>query len=274
LIRPDLRRGIFLLALAGCLAVVLCIPYFATFHAVLGPREIDWVRKTVRDSASFAVFPRMLHDVPLLAGAAAIPLVLWTRPRRAVFPLALAALLVLLVLNGRIFALPGSALLYPDRIAVLALYPLALLAHDALEGRGRIALAACAALCVHAVVLQARALRTGRANALATPADLALLASVALPDGCAVANNYGDAGQWIPALLARPISMPQVNVLFFDEVASEVHPCAAFRGEKRPYFVDTLPCPGAACEPWRSEGRAQLYRIVDPGLRLRIDAYR
>jgi hypothetical protein len=274
LIRPDLRRGIFLLALAGCLAVVLCIPYFATFHAVLGPREIDWVRKTVRDSASFAVFPRMLHDVPLLAGAVAIPLVLWTRPRRVVFPLALAALLVLLVLNGRIFALPGSALLYPDRIAVLALYPLALLAHDALEGRGRIALAACAALCVHAVVLQARALRTGRANALATPADLALLASVALPDGCAVANNYGDAGQWIPALLARPISMPQINVLFFDEVASEVHPCAAFRGEKRPYFVDTLPCPGAACEPWRSEGRAQLYRILDPRLRLRIDAYR
>jgi hypothetical protein len=272
--RPDLRRGTFALVLAGCLAVILCIPYLATFHAVLGPREVEWVRNASRDSASFAVFPRMLHDVPLLAGAVAIPFVLWTRPRRAVFPLALGALVVLLVLNGRIFALPGSAILYPDRVAVLALYPIALLAHDALEGRGKIALAACVALCIHAAVLQTRTLRTGRANALATDADLALLGSVALPQGCVVANNYGDAGQWIPALLAHPISWPQVNVLFFDEVASEVHPCAAFRGEKRPYFVDTLPCPGAACEPWRSLGAAQLYRIVEPGLRLRIDPYR
>jgi len=273
-LRRDLRPGTLLVGAAFCLAVVLCIPYFATFHAVLGPREIDWVRRNARDSAALAVFPRMLHDVPLLAGAVAIPLVLRKSPRRAVFPLALGAILVLLVLNGRIFALPGSALLYPDRIAVLALYPLALLAHDALEGRGKIALAACAALLVHGAVLQARTLGVGRANSLATANDLALIASVALPDGCAVATNYGDAGQWIPALSSRPITFPQVNVLFFDEVASQVHPCAAFRGEKRPYFVDTVPCPGSACALVGSEGRAQLYRIVDPALEVRIDEYR
>jgi len=44
--------------------------------------------------------------------------------------------------------------------------------------------------------------------------------------------------------------------------------------EKRPYFVDTVPCPGSACALVGSEGRAQLYRIVDPALEVRIDEYR
>ena len=272
--RRDLLPRPLLLVAAGGLSLGLCAPYLLTLHPVLGPREIAWVRESIRASASLSVFPRMLHDVPLLAGGAALAAVIARRPRRAAFPAALAALLVLLVLQGRIFALPGSALLYPDRIAVLLLYPLALLGHDALEGRGRIALAACAALCIHGVSLQARSLRIGEEDALATARDLALLDSAHLPEGCAVVNNYGDAGQWVPALLSRPITVPQVNVLFFDEVATTVHPCAALRGEKRPYFVDTVPCPGPACALERSVGRAQLFRIVDPSFRATIDPYR
>ena len=44
----------------------------------------------------------------------------------------------------------------------------------------------------------------------------------------------------------RALTVPQVNVAFFD-VSAQVHPCAAFRGEKRAYHVDSVPCPGPPC---------------------------
>jgi hypothetical protein len=274
ILRPRLRRGVPLVAGAGLVAAILAAPYLVTLRPILGPSELEWIRRSAHETATLAILPRMLHDVPLIAGGLAAGIVLVRRPRRATFPLALLSLLALLILNGRIFFLPGSAVLYPDRTAVLALYPLALLGHEALRGLGKAALAVCAVLLVHSVFLGARTIDIGRGNALATPADLRLLAAADLPEDCAVANNYGDAGQWIPALRDRPITTPHVHVVFFDEVHGNVHPCAAFRGEKRPYFIDTIPCPGAACEPWRSEGGARLYRIVDPALEVRIDQYR
>ena len=65
-----------------------------------------------------------------------------------------------------------------------------------------------------------------------------------------------------------------MHVVFFDEVRGDLHPCAAFRGEKRPYFIDTLPCPGPACVSVLAEGSAELFRIVQPDLRVPIAAYR
>jgi hypothetical protein len=270
-LRPALRRGVFRLAAAGGLALLLCVPYLASLDLVLGPREVLWVKETARQAASLRVFPQMLSDLPLIAGAAALLLVLARQPARALFPLGLAAAIALLVLNGRSFTLPLSVLLYPDRVAVLLLLPLAFLCHDALAGRPRLAVLCIAGLLVHAATLQTKTLRAGADHALATEADLRLIES--LPD-CPILNNYGDAGQWIPALAARPITFPQVNVLFFDEIASGVHPCAAFRGEKRPYFTDALPCPGPLCESVRKEGNAELFRIVDPAFWFEISAYR
>jgi len=276
LLRPELRGGLRWLLASGALALLLCAPYLATIRPVLGPRELAWARETMRSSATLASFPRALHDVPLLAGGVAAILCLRdpaSRPRAA-FPLAMLALLALLVLNGRTSTLPLSVLLYPDRIAVLALYPLALLAHDALSGRPRLGGAACIALLLHAGLLQARNLRSGREHALATANDLRALSDADLPADCTTINNYGDAGQWIPALRARSITFPQINVLFFDEVATVVHPCAAFRGETRPYHVDTVPCPGPACESVLRVGGAEVFRISDPSFWVRIDAFR
>ena len=128
-----------------------------------------------------------------------------------------------------------------------------------------------AGLLAHAGFLHARTVAAGREHALATEDDLRLLS--ALPR-CTILTNYGDAGQWIPALAALPITRPQVNVLFFDEVTSRVHPCAAFRGEKRPYFIDTVPCPGPACASERREGGAELFRIIDPRFEVDLRADR
>lgn len=267
-----LLRGTGLLLAAAALAALLCAPYLETVKPI-DPRGAAWIRAWLRESATLRVFPRMLHDVPLIAGAAALVAVLVRAPRRAVLPASLAALVVLLVLQGRAAALPGSVLLYPDRIAVLLLYPIALLAHDALDSRPRVVAALAVLLVVHAGILQRKLLREGSAHALATEADLRVMARARLPEGCWVMNNYGDAGQWIPALLGRPITFPHIHVAFFD-LAQRVHPCAAFRGEKRPYHVDTVTCPGPGCELLLRDGEAELFHIVDPALSVELSPQR
>ena len=268
----GLLRGSGLLLAAAAFAALLCAPYLMTVKPI-DPRGAAWIRAWLRESAMLRVLPRMLHDVPLIAGAAALVAVLSRAPGRAVLPVSFALLLVLLVLQGRVAALPGSALLYPDRIAVLLLYPIALLSHDALESRPRAAAAVAVLLLVHAGILQRKLLRDGTAHALATEADLRVLAAARLPEGCWVMNNYGDAGQWIPALLGRPVTFPHIHVAFFG-LEQRVHPCAAFRGEKRPYHVDTVTCPGPGCELALREGGAELFHIVDPALSVELAAQR
>jgi len=269
--RPALRNGALRLAAAAAAVLLLAAPYLCTVRPLLSSDEVAWVRQTAAQTASWGLFALMLHDVPLIAGGVAL-LILPARDRtRALLPLALAAGLLLLVLNGRFFILPISVLLYPDRVAVLLLLPLAALAHDALAARPRLAALCVAGLLAHAGFLHARTVAAGREHALATEDDLRLLS--ALPR-CTILTNYGDAGQWIPALAALPITRPQVNVLFFDEVTSRVHPCAAFRGEKRPYFIDTVPCPGPACASERREGGAELFRIIDPRFEVDLRADR
>src|SRR5205823_3328480 len=80
--------------------LLLCGPYLASLHLAMPASGVEWVRAFLRESATLNVFPRMLHDVPLVAGAAGFLSVLGSRPRRAVLPIALSAALALLVLNG------------------------------------------------------------------------------------------------------------------------------------------------------------------------------
>jgi hypothetical protein len=267
-----LLRGAVLLLAAGACAAILCAPYLATVKPI-DPRGAAWIRSWLSESATLRILPRMLHDVPLIAGGAALVAVLARAPGRAALPASLAALLVLLVLQGRVAVLPAGLVLYPDRIAVLLLYPIALLAHDALDSRPRTAAAVALVLLLHAGILQRKVLRDGREHALATEADLRVIAAAALPEGCWVMNNYGDAGQWIPALAGRPITFPHLHVAFFG-LEQRVHPCAAFRGEKRPYGADTVACPGPGCEPVLRDGGAELFRIVDPSLSVEVAAQR
>jgi hypothetical protein len=130
---------------------------------------------------------------------------------------------------------------------------------------------------VHAAALQRRNLSFGREHALASAADLRMLRALdaQVPPGCWVLTNYGDAGQWIPALLDRPVTFPQVNVLFFDDASAEVHPCAAFRGERLRYHVDTVAaeCARLGCAPAGRDGGAAFLRIDDPGARVAVTGY-
>lgn len=285
LLTPALRPRVPWLLGAAAFSALLCAPVLAAPRAVLSAGEVAWVRRYVLEMThgdllgTLRLFPSMLHDVPVLAGAAALLCLLALRPRQAAFPLALWAALTLLMLNGLGFWLPLSPALYPDRIAVLALFPLALLAHDAASALAstrwrRLLWPACALLALHAIALQGRLLKSGVEHTLASAADLRALGALdaALPKGCPVLTNYGDAGQWIPALLLRPVTFPQVHVVFFDEVDEGLHPCGAFRGERRPYHVDEVGarCPGPSCAPLLRDGQAEAFAITDPALRVHV----
>ena len=286
--RPDALRAALALAAAGVGALLLAGPYLAALQPVLSAGERAW---THTSAAAFTggslggapnLVPRVLHDLPLLAAAAAALWLSWKAPRRLALPLGLAACLLLLVFNGIGSWLPLSFALYPERVAALLLFPCALLCGEALlladlrALRPRaLPLAALAGLAFHAADLRAKDLRDGRSLALATPADGRLLARLdaRLPRGCTVATNYGDAGQWLPALHGRPASFSEVHTLFFDEAAGKVHPCAAVRGEVRPYGADTVgplcAAPGA-CRPIDAEGGAQAWEITDPALEVEL----
>jgi hypothetical protein len=277
MLEPRLRSGVPALLVAVAVALVLCAPWLAGLRDVLGPAERQWARETMRASVEPGVLrlvPQAVHDVPLIAGALCAALLLAKDFRRALFPLALAGALLLLIANARGSWLPYSALLYPDRIAMLMLIPVALLATAALELRPIPWPALAAAVAVQAGFLHLKTLRAGREHALAAADDLRALAllDAAVPKDCWVLNNYGDGGQWIPALLARPITFPQVNVLFFEEVGGRVHPCAAYRGGRRPYGADDVAaiCPGPACAEAGRAGEAAFYRITDPALTVEV----
>jgi len=277
LLEPRLRSGVPALLSAVAVALVLCAPWFVGLRDVLGPAERQWARETMRASVEpgmLRLVPQAVHDVPLIAGALCAALLLARDFRRALFPLALAGALLLLIANARGSWLPYSALLYPDRIAMLMLIPVALLAAAALELRPIPWPALAAAVAVQAGFLHLKTLRAGREHALAAADDLRALAllDAAVPKDCWVLNNYGDGGQWIPALLARPITFPQVNVLFFEEVGGRVHPCAAYRGGRRPYGADDVAaiCPGPACAEAGRAGEAAFYRITDPALTVEV----
>ena len=289
---PGSPRPWSWLLAGGALAAVLCLPYLAQVSSVIGPRETAWVQATIREDVrghvwgALRLLPLRLDDVPVIAAAVSAVIVLLLCPRRALFPLALSAGFLLLGANAAGSWLPMSVLLYPDRIAVLHLYPFAILALEAIAAircrwqlpRALVWLATLA-LVVHSALLQRKLIAAGREKSLVATSDLEALAvlDAQLPPGCWVATNYGDAGQWIPALLGRPITKPQVNVLFMEEVDLQVHPCGAFHGAKRPYGEDAVRtlCPeqgSANCRLDFADGQSEFFSLQDPDFTLHLRA--
>ncbi len=219
--------------------------------------------------------------MPLLLGGAALVVLARFDRRALLLPLWMIGVTLLLIANGSRSLLPLSAALYPDRLPLLLLLPIALLLWSALGllaprlragWMRQAALGAALLLAAHAVDLQRKLVENGREHELLTPDDLALLAREAprLPPGCFVANNYGDGGQWLPALFDRPITLPQVNVVWFSEMPLRAHPCAAFRGARLAYSIDgvTPLCRAGSCQQVAQEGAAAWFAVTDAALRV------
>jgi hypothetical protein len=235
------------LAAAGALGVLCLVPYLARFHWVLSDEEASWVARTslatLTQFHGLQVIPRSLHDVALIATGVATALLAWKARQKLLLPMITVGVLIVLILNGYVSRLPMSATLYPDRIAacftvVIGVVWLLALAHAPKNAVRLFVLV----VGLPAAALSWRTIASGQDKTLLTPTDLQVLERIEAqtPPGCAVVANYGDAGQWLPALTSHPSTFPQVNVVFFDEVAEETTPCAAFVGERLVYSDDLV----------------------------------
>src|SRR5205823_12523301 len=100
-----------------------------------------------------------------------------------------------------------------------------------------------------------------RAGPIATQQDLAAIACAdrTVPKTAVIDGAYGDATQWIPALIGRAITRPHEHASLFDEteaaLAALPRPSYRFVGERLRYPPPLPPPSGAAlCD-------GALYRI-------------
>lgn len=262
-----------LVAAAGVAALFLAPQLPAWRLQTVSSREREWVLQfhraephwdhlLIAGSNRYAV--AMFGDVLLLMTAAVGVTLVVVRRRRSARTLAWLLLLpgleVLAALGaqGRI---PPAFAVYPERLMPFALLgvvvPLSvalaalgswraasgpLRLHAAAPGartRGAVALAVLLPLAGLAVARhQAHYVRGARNNALLTPADLLAMQWIDAhtPAGALVDTNYGDGGAYVPAAIGRPITRPQTNSVWFDEMEQamrEVPVCARLQGARR-----------------------------------------
>ncbi len=242
-------------------ALLLVAPYLARVSLSLTPAELDWIRDWQRlpehvPGGAVALVPLKLlwhlggrlGWVPFGALAGGL---LWLVVRRQVRLGDLGVLLVVLALvtNARLWWLPGSYALYPDRIFLLACLPIARLLAVALQSLAQLmsrrVLHVAAAAVVGLCAWQTNGwFLDGRDEVSVTADDQAAFVWIAahVPQSDALENNYGDAGLWLPALVGRAVRTPHVNIVYMDDVAAwagALRPRWLFVGARRVYDANS-----------------------------------
>ncbi len=243
--RRRFVRGAVNGVLAVSLTLALTAPYLAGFAPPLSPDELATTHRwqlLAEHVPPGDGLGRLLHLSGFLGHRLGEPIMLWTalalglclglgrRPpvRDGVFALAV----LLLVFNAFVWLLPASYVLYPDRLLLLLLWPIAAVIGRALaavsartravSGRWRTAQRGLTALALATIPLPFYAwyLLAGPVFADVTPPDLAAIRWLAanVPPGVVIGTNSQDAGRWVPALIARPVTGAHVHFLYEDEV--------------------------------------------------------
>lgn len=258
--RERARLLVWWLALLVAAVALFALPYLLATHPAIpaGARAavMAWQRQTAHAyRGTWRNFPITIWKYlwirfsrfnglgVALLGLAGVTL---ARDRRQI-PWAIFALATLLVvLNSRYWILPGSAALYPERVAMLLYAPLTAMLAAFMDvvalrlesGRGRVAVAVLAALTLGASVQHARfTFRLAGRDVAVTANDLEVISFIGnhLPRDAVIANRYADAGLWIPALALRAIHSPHSNPFYFEALANWgrlVRPGYVFFGER------------------------------------------
>lgn len=225
-------------------AALLAIPFVFGARPHVSTNELEWIQRWQRTTGHGfhetahgflkAIGPYLLLHfwlgvIVLGAGVVAQAAIRDVR-QLAWAPYVIVTLL--LVLNCQYWILPGSPALYPERMLVLLLAPGAALTAQ-IFARGwkateRFPIAARlaafglvgAGLAAWASSRAYLAIERATDRIPVTPDDLAAIAWIEreTPPGAVIANNYGDAGLWIPALAFRAITSPHTNPFYFDEI--------------------------------------------------------
>lgn len=219
-------------AAAGALALGLDAPYLFGGFAHVSAYEHEWVRDLVRGEHASVLGSPLLWGtlgplLPLLGGVG-----LWLLGRDR--PELVRAALLCFAGFGLAFAstfgfwLPQSELLYPSRMSIVLHLPLgvgvAALWRTVLELPAGLRVRALLALGLPlgglGLFMHFHEYQLGASEDVSVTADdRRVLAWVEknVPPGALIANNYGDAGLWIPAVARRAITRVHSSPFYFSE---------------------------------------------------------
>lgn len=158
---------------------------------------------------------------------------------------------VLLILNTRYWILPFSYAIYPERVPLLALIPLSVYFAHGLEAPLQFIktknkyIASSILFYILIVISMFLAVRFNEVyytNSLlyknsVTKADIKALRWLDehVDENAIIKNSYGDAGLWIPAIIFRPITTPQVHTIYLGKVKKIENPEYVYIGKKCVY---------------------------------------
>jgi hypothetical protein len=237
---PLVVRNTLGIGLIGALLLAVCLPHL--FSTEVSAAEVEWVRRFQQqwsggawggalDNAPVTIPHYLVEKVfgdPFLALSCLGMLVLaYRRPHLAIASLIWILTAVGLIINSMHWVLPLSYALYPERVALLLLLPLALGISALLDSVRNLFPKTTLPIWVMAALVLFTSARENEklfhhglaAHCLLTGADLQAMQwlRVNTNPGDVVQNRYGDAGLWIPALAFSGITDPHLSPFYFDE---------------------------------------------------------
>lgn len=277
--------------------LLLAMPYALGAHPVVSTHEVEWVQRWQRDSwhsyrgtwhdFTHTIWPYLYQHFAYGVGVLAFALgaQLFVRDRRMLAWAPYAIVVLLLVLNSRYWVLPASPALYPERMLVLLLAPtcagtaaaFARAAHAMRRwpviARALVVLVTGAPLLAWSASRASLAMERAGERITVTANDLQMMTwmNANLDRNAVVANNYGDAGAWIPALAFRAVTHPHTNPFYFDEIDAwrmQVPADHLFIGERRIYDIQyelgTIRRMRGEYREIHGVGDAHLYVVLHP----------
>lgn len=252
--------------------LILLMPYLADLKFTITSSALEYTRAWQATDAKSVVYDLFAGIPFLILSAFGLPAVLKKNRREAFVFLAITVILLLLTLNYRFWVMPFSYLLYPGRVALALIIPLAVFASPALSKM--IAAGKRNFLIAFAVIGFLFYCTFYLYNSISmcpvTQSDMDAFKWIdtTINKKAVIRNNYGDAGLWIPAILFRRITDPHSFGFLVSEPRNEVNIKAdyVYIGNKTVYDV-TLKTKDLMNKPWKykrvfSNDGAQVWKII------------
>ena len=214
---------------AACLFVFMLLfllPYLANLKFTLSKSAIESTRAWQMVDARSVVYDLAAGIPFLLLSLFGLPLLLKKNRHLAFSFLSITAVLIVLTMNFRLWLMPFSYLLYPGRVALTLIIPLAVFAAPAIskiitiQKKNLLLAFSIVGMSFYCVFY----LYNSISMSPVTRADVAAFKWIDREIGkkAVFGNNYGDAGLWIPAIIGRTIMDPHSEPLHYEELKARL----------------------------------------------------
>jgi len=259
--------GLFIIML------VLLVPYLIDLKFTLTKTAIESTRAWQMADASSVIYD-LIAGIPfLMLSAFGLPALFKKNRKVAIIFLAITTAMVLLTINYRFWFMPFSYLLYPGRVVLAFIIPLAVFACPAIEKIATMQKKHLLAIftAIGLIFYCAFYLFNSISMCSVTQADLDAFRwmDTTISKKAVIINNYGDAGLWIPAIIGRTITNPHSEPIHFEELKAGLSKLKAdyvYIGSKAVYGIDYKK-EDLEKKPWKyrivyNKDGAQLWKIL------------